>query len=230
MIGIIGAMEIEVMQLVKAMADTSQEKISGITYFLGRLNSSAVVIAKCGVGKVNAAVCAQTMILKYAPEMMINIGVAGSLSPAVSIGEIVLGDYAVQYDFDTSALGDPVGLTPEVNLVKMPCADNVLQLLQKAAARLMQIKCHVGTVATGDQFLNAPDLKKKLASDFSAIACEMEGASICQVCLLNGVPFGLVRAISDNADDDSDVDFNTFMRMAAAQSTALLLALMEELN
>lgn len=227
MIGIIGAMDIEVDLLKQAMEGAQEHVISGIRYLQGKLCGKEAVVARCGVGKVNAAVCAQTMILEYQPEALINTGVAGSLSNALDIGSIAIADFVVQSDIDTTALGEPIGLVPTLNVVDIPCSPHVVQRLMDAGTAL-GLSCTRGTIATSDTFVAAAERKAYLTKQFGAIACEMEGGSIGQVCCMNGVDFGIVRAISDKADGSSHMDYGAFCAMAAKNSAQLICAYLQE--
>ncbi len=221
-IGIIGAMEVEVQQLCSQMEDASVECISGITYTRGRLRGRECVVAMCGIGKVNAAMCAQTMILRYHPALVINTGVAGGIGDGVHIGDIVLATDVVQHDMDTTAVGDEKGFLSGVNLVHVPCGQEVLKSLRLAAKQMPDTNFHEGTVATGDQFISGAQALHRIRREFGAMACEMEGGSIGQVCYLNQVPFAVVRAISDNADETSHMDYPTFVQLAAQKSVRLI--------
>lgn len=228
MIGIIAAMDVEIEGIRARLAEPDVRTVSGIAYISGKLLGKDCVIARCGVGKVNAAVCTQTMILLYHPDFIINTGAAGGIGEDIRIGDIVVADYVVQHDMDTTALGDEKGLISGPDIVKIPCAKDLMEKIQQAAKSL-DVRVHVGTVATGDQFIGSADKLKGISEDFGASACEMEGASIGQVCYLNGVAFGIIRAISDNADSTAHMDFPQFVKMAAEQSVRLLCALVENL-
>ncbi|MBE7026559.1 MAG: 5'-methylthioadenosine/adenosylhomocysteine nucleosidase [Ruminococcaceae bacterium] len=221
MLGIIGAMDIEVDMLKSMLSDTQSEKISGVDFVKGKLHGKDVVVARCGIGKVNAAICAQSMILKYAPDTIINIGVGGSLSNILDIGDVAIADFVVQSDADTSPLGDPVGLISTINIIKIPCSQKVASLLSKCADNL-GVRTLKGTISTSDAFIANSEKKDWLVSNFDAIACEMEGGSIGHVCYVNGVDFGVLRAVSDKADGTSHMDYGQFCAMAAKNSTALI--------
>lgn len=221
MIGIIAAMNVEMESLRSYMENTQTEVISGVTFVRGTLEGREVVTAVCGIGKVFAALCAQTMILKYNPECIINTGVAGTLTDALSIGSIAVSSAMVQHDMDTSAIGDPVGLISGINIIEIP-ADAKLSARLSACADEMNIKTVTGVIASGDQFVASSERKAFITDHFSAIACEMEGAAIGQVCYVNQVPFCVLRAISDSADGSSHMDYPVFVKMAAEQSVNLL--------
>jgi len=219
MIGIIGAMGVEIKRISAAMEDKKTVAISGIEYHTGKLCGKEIVTAACGIGKVAAAVCAQTMILKFMPELIINTGVAGSLSPKLEVGDIAIAEYSVQHDMDTSPLGDPLGFISGINLIKIPSSEKVTRLLEQSIGMLGNVKSLRGVVASGDQFINCPEKKSFITENFGAIACDMECAAIAQVCYLNGTDFGAVRAISDSADDESHVDFARFLEAAAENAS-----------
>lgn len=221
MIGIIAAMDVEMKSLRSYMDNTETEVISGIRFVRGTLEGKDVVTAVCGIGKVFAALCAQTMILHYQPRCIINTGVAGTLTDALTIGSIAVSSAVVQHDMDTSPLGDPVGLISGINKVELP-ADRLLTGQLSACAKVMGIKTATGVIASGDQFVASAERKAFIVEHFKAIACEMEGAAVGQVCYVNKVPFCVLRAISDSADGSSHMDYPTFVQMAAEQSVALL--------
>ena len=231
-IGIIGAMQIEVEALCAAMTDTQREVISGIEFVSGLLKGRRVVCAKCGIGKVFAAMCAQTMILRYAPSVIVNSGVAGTLSPDLSIGQIALAEQTVQHDMDTSPIGDPVGLISGINVIYLPASPAVTAALA-AAVESVGVPYKRGTVASGDQFICHTADKDRIRAAFETpekpvIACEMEGAAIGQVCYVNGTPYGILRAISDGGDEQAFADYPTFLAAAAKTATEVMLRFVEE--
>ena len=219
-IGIIGAMDIEVDAIISSMSEKNEKIISGIKYVSGKIFDKNVVVAKCGVGKVFAAICAQTMIIEYSPKVIINTGVAGSLVSGFNVLDIAIAKSVVQHDMDTSALGDPKGLISGINVVYIDTNVNVLNALKTASCTA---KCNVeeGVIASGDKFISDKEEKLQLNKSFNAIACEMEGASIGQVCYVNQVPFGVLRAISDG--DGAEMDYMTFAPLAAKQSINIIM-------
>lgn len=221
-IGIMGAMEVEVQELIENMENIEKETISNITFYSGKLQGKDVVVAKCGVGKVHASICTQTMILKYAPDAIINTGVAGSLNANLDIADLVISDNVVQHDFDTSAFGDPKGLISGINLVKIPCPKELVQKIKKAADTIEGTNVVVGTIASGDQFICSTERKDFIVDNFDALCAEMEGAAIGHVCYVNNVDFCIVRAMSDKADGSAHMDFPTFTQIAAKKSAQLI--------
>ena len=222
MTGIIGAMRIEVETIKSLMENKQSQTVSGVEYVSGTLHGKEIVVAVCGIGKVAAAMCAQTMILKYSPDAIINTGVGGSLSEKLNICDVAIAESLVQHDMDTSPLGDPVGLISGINIINIPCDAAVVGKLEKCVEALGGIKAVRGVIASGDQFIADGAKKDYIKSNFDAIVCEMEGASIAQVCYTNGVPFGVVRAVSDCADGSSHMDYGEFLPVAAANAAKLI--------
>ena len=229
MIGILGAMPPEVESILASLAHKQAHPMSGTTYYTGKLHGKDVVVARCGVGKVCAAVCAQTMILHFGAKALINTGVAGALDPVLSICDVVVASDLVQHDVDTSPLGDPVGLISELNRVDMPTDPRLVALAEQTAAEIGQ-PTHRGRVASGDCFVASPEKKQAIKDTFSALACEMEGGAMAQVCMMNQIPFLVLRAISDTADNRAEMDYPTFVNMAAAKMANLVIAMMAELS
>ena len=223
-LGIIAAMKIEAELIEAAMTDIVREICGSIEYCLGKIGTTDIVLAVCGIGKVFAAICAQTMIVKYAPDAVINTGVGGTLTKKLSVGDVAVSSAMVQHDMDTSALGDPVGLISGINIVEIP-ADAALAEKISAIVKSMGINTVTGTIATGDQFIGNQETKNRIADTFGAIACEMEGAAIGQVCYVNKVPFAVIRAISDDADGGACEDYPTFAKMAAKNSAKAVIEL-----
>lgn len=227
MIGIIVAMEKEMQAL--SIENARTQKVGSITFTLGTVAGHAVVAAVCGIGKVFAAMCAQTMILQYAPRLLINCGVAGSLTDALDVLDIAIGRAAVQYDMDTTPIGDPPGLISGLDLVELPCdASLSLKLLQ--AARNLGLRTEIGLLATGDRFCASKADKDRILQNFpQGIACEMEGGAVAQICAANGVPCCLFRAISDTADGKAPMAYDAFAVEAAKNAGKLMTAFLENL-
>ncbi len=214
-IGIIGAMQMEVDNLKESMTNQSTEIVSGVTFVSGNIGDVEVVAAVCGVGKVFAAICAEAMILKYNPDMIINIGVAGTLTKDLSVLDVAVASDVFQHDMDTSALGDPVGLISGLNQIFFP-TDEKMRTLLCEVLKDKGIHYVTGPIATGDLFMHVPEKKAQVRQDFGAIAAEMEGGSIGHVCTVNNVPFAVLRSISDG--DGGAIDYQTFAEKAAIVS------------
>ena len=173
MIGIIGAMQTEVELLIGKIENAKNENISGIDFVSGKLAGVDVVVAKCGIGKVFAALCAQTMILRYGVKLIINTGVGGAIDERLDIGDVTVSDFVVQHDMDTSALGDPVGLISGINVVRIAADEKTANELL-AVAKETGANAILGTVASGDKFISGAEAKKKISDTFGAAVCEME--------------------------------------------------------
>ena len=226
-IGIIGALNDEVREIIGRLENRVTETVGSIEFNLGELYGKKVVIARCGVGKVFAAICAEAMIIKYAPKLIVNSGVGGALDKSLRPLDIVFADKLVQHDMDTSPLGDPVGLISGINQVYFE-TDARARMILEESAREMDINYLVGTIATGDKFISEKEDKNRLTAIFGATACEMEGGAVAHTAFVNGVPYMVVRAISDSADGDACMDYPTFLPAATRISTALTLALIEK--
>ena len=222
MIGIIGAMDVEVDELKSLVRDGTTSNIAGTDFVCGFIEGVLVCVAQCGIGKVNAALCTQAMIDNFDIDAVINVGVGGSLSPDVVIKNVVIATDVCQHDMDITALGDPRGFIHGVNMIKMPTDEKLSEKLAQTAIRLGE-KIHRGGVASGDQFISSREQKDFIINEFGAICCEMEGAAIGHVCTANGVPFAVVRSISDGGDEDAQIDYPTFKRIAAAVSAKIII-------
>lgn len=229
MLGIIAAMTIEAEGLEKIMTDTVRKNIGDMSFVSGKLCGGDAVVAVCGEGKVNAAMCAQAMIMEYKPDAVINTGVAGGLADGLEIGNIVVADSVVQHDMDMSPLGYEVGYICGIDGINMPCDEKIKNLLHDCVKQC-EISCICGVVASGDQFINSDDKKAWLKESFNAAACEMEGGAIGHVCQRNGVPFAVLRAISDGGDDSSHMSFPEFAAMAAENSIKVMTLAAEKLK
>ena len=227
MIGIIGAMGIEVRALADLLENKKSETISGVEYMSGKIYGRDVVLAVCGIGKVFAAICAQTMILKYNPDVIINTGVAGTLTDKLSIGDIAIADSVVQHDMDTSPLGDPVGLLSGINIVKIPAHKEVVAKIE-SCVKAIGTNYQIGTIASGDQFLASIEVKERIVKNFNAIAGEMEGGAIGHVCYVNNKPFCVLRAISDCADGSGAENYTEFLGKAAENATMIMARFIKE--
>ena len=208
MIGIIGAMEEEVQELIADLAFAEKKTVASMDFYKGTLYGKDCVIVKSGVGKVNAALCTQILADFYKPEALINTGVAGSLDAQINIGDMVVSEDAVQHDMDASAVGDPVGQVPRMDVLAFP-ADPVL--VKKAVEANQKanpdIQTFTGRVASGDQFISGGEKKKQIQENFHARCAEMEGAAIAHGAYLNKIPYVILRAISDKADGSVPVSY-----------------------
>ena len=226
-IGIIGAMDDEVREIISRLEQRQTETVSGIVFNTGVLFGKRVVVARCGVGKVFAAICAEAMIIKYNPSLIVNTGVGGALDKSLRPLDIVFAGDLVQHDMDTSPIGDPVGLISGINRIYFESDKHALAVLTESAKE-QGVNHRVGRIATGDKFISDKADKDRITELFGAVACEMEGGAIAHTAFVNNTPFVVVRAISDSADGEACMDYPTFLPQAVKISTALTLALVEK--
>jgi len=228
-IAIIGAMELEVAELKSKMKDIAATKAAGMEFFTGKLAEQNAVLVKCGIGKVNAAVCAQTLINLFKADCIINTGVAGAISKELDIGDVVISSDCMQHDFDTSAIGDPIGVVCGLGVDSFAADEQLIAAAQKAGKEILGEKHNlfVGRIATGDQFIGTKEQKQRIESLFGGMCAEMEGGAIAQVCFLNKIPFVVARAISDKADEKSPMSFEKFLSFAAKNSADIVLKMLE---
>lgn len=222
-IGIIGAMDLEVDALKAKMNTERTLEKAGMVFQEGTLGKAQVVIVKSGIGKVNAALCVQILVDEFHITHVINTGVAGSLNAALDIGDILISKDAIHHDMDVTIFGYQLGEVPQMGTREF-VADEQLIALAKASCRKVNpdINAIVGRVVSGDQFISSKEVKTRLIDSFQGDCAEMEGASIAHGAYLNHVPFVIIRAISDKADDSAEMDYPSFERAAAAHSAALV--------
>ena len=228
-LGIIGAMSIEVQALKNSMKDLVTTKQTGMEFYEGTLDGLSCVVVECGVGKVNAALCAQILCDRYQVTHIVNTGVAGSLSNDLDIGDLVISQDVMYHDFNCMPVGYPIGQVPGISVLRFP-ADGLLQkLAQEAVAEVYPGHSLSGTVASGDQFVCDPQVKQRIIENTGALCTEMEGAAIAHAAWRNEVPFVVIRAISDKADDSAQMDYPSFEIMAADRCACVTRAMCRQL-
>lgn len=222
-IGIIGAMELEVEQLKKEMAVKSVVTKAGMDFFEGTLSDVPVVVVRSGIGKVNAALCVQILADVFQVSHVINTGVAGSLNAKLDIGDILISRDALHHDMDTTIFGYQPGEVPQMGFREFRADERMMELAREACEKVNpDIRVMFGRVVSGDQFISSKEVKERLIALFQGDCAEMEGASIAHGAYLNGLPFVIIRAISDKADDSAEMDYPTFEAAAAKHSAALV--------
>ena len=221
MIGIICALSAEAEFLKNEMNVRMMKTVAGAEYVSGKLFGKDAVIVVCGIGKVFAAVAAQTIVCEYSPDIIINTGVCGSLIPELKINDILVASGAVQHDMDTSGLGDPPGMVSGVNVIEFPCSKQLGEMFLASCERA-GFSARTGIIATGDQFIGGGEKKEYLAEHFGASGCDMESGAIAHVCYINKLPCAIIRAISDNADEGADVSYAEFVKGAAERSAKIV--------
>ena len=235
MLGIIGAMESETEGIVSELSDVKETRAAGLTFYQGSYKGHDCVVVKAGIGKVNAAMCTQALIDHFPVSAVINSGVAGALDPRLHIGDIVLSTDAIEHDMDAGGLDYSPGVIPDMEVrdgfdgVRFRASGELRTLAEKTAASVLpDVRVLSGTVLSGDAFIASGEQKDRLRDTFSGAACcEMEGAAIAHVAFLNRLPFLIIRAISDGADDGALMDYPTFEKHAAESSIKLCLGMLE---
>ena len=229
-LGIIGAMDVEVALLKENMENVTMCKHASSTYYEGLLEGVPAVVVQCGVGKVNAAMCAQILCDHYGVSHIINTGVAGSLCAELDIGDLVVSEDAMYHDFDCNFVGYPTGQVPGMDVLAFPADAKLVRSAFAAAESVNAGHTKIGRVASGDQFICSKAQKEKIIADTGALCTEMEGTAIAHTAHRNDVPFVILRAISDKADDSAQMDYPTFEKIAAhrcAQVTMTMARLMK---
>ena len=217
MLGIIGA------SLKNEMENPAINKIAGMDFYEGVIGGKDVVVVKCGIGKVNAAMCTQILADRYNVDVVINTGVAGSLNNDIDICDIVISTVPQEHDMDVTALGYEKGIIPDMDVSIFESDRKLVELTKKSAKEAgLDVKVFEGKVVSGDQFISTHEKKKSLKNSFGGDCAEMEGAAIAHVASLNNIPFLVIRAISDKADGGAHMDYPTFEKKAAANSILLL--------
>lgn len=229
-LGIIGAMDEEVETLLAEMENKQKAIYAGCTFCAGVLGGLQAVIVRCGIGKVNAAMCTQALIDHYGVTHIVNTGIAGSLDATLDIGDLVVSKSAMYHDFDCMHFGYAMGQVPGTKEPHFH-ADNTLAALAKAAAEAVH-PGHVreGGIASGDQFVSSKEKKDSIISVTHALCTEMEGAAIAQTAVRNDIPFVILRAISDKADDSAEMDYPVFEKQAAHRCAKIVLGLAKALT
>ncbi len=222
-IGIIGAMEIEVERLIADMAVSRRLTLARMDFYEGELAGMPAVAVRSGIGKVNAAVCAQILADEFGVDCIVNTGVAGSLDARINIGDIVISTDVLHHDMDAVPFGYPLGQVPQMEVFSFEADQSLAELADLVCRKVNpEIGVFHGRVVSGDQFVADWATKERIIREFGGCCTEMEGAAIAQTAYLNGIPFLILRAISDKADDSASMDYQTFEREAAAHCVRLV--------
>ena len=229
-LGIIGAMDVEVALLKEKMNNVTATKHAGSEYYDGELAGVNAVVVQCGVGKVNAALCAQILCDVYGVTHLVNTGIAGSLCADLDIGDLVVSRDAMYHDFDITYFGRAYGEVPGMGVIAFPADEMMMGTAFSAAEGVNPGHTRVGRIASGDQFVCSKEKKEKIIADTMALCTEMEGAAIAHTAYRNGVPFVILRAISDKADDSAEMDYPTFEAIAARRCAEVTVAMAQKLK
>ena len=228
-LGIIGAMDVEVASLKEKMVDPTVVVKAGMEFCEGVLEGMPAVVVQCGIGKVNASMCAQILCGNFEVTHLVNTGIAGSLLPALDIGDLVISRDAIHHDFDLRFWGRPIGQIPGMDVTAFPADEKLMALAFEAAEAVNPGHTKIGRVASGDQFICSKEQKERIIADTQGICAEMEGASIAHTAYRNGIPFVIIRAISDKADDSAEMDYPTFEAIAAQRCAQVTMNLAKQL-
>ena len=225
-IGIIGAMDSEVAYLKEVLREKKEETRYGYIFDTGMIGTSTVTVVKCGIGKVNAARCTQMLIDLYTPDVIVNTGIAGAIAPELRIGDVVAAEGLVQHDFDLSVIGLPKGYMPGEEDRSKPtvftCDRNLVSALEQAAEKIVpEANVVRGIIATGDVFVADAALKNEISTLYSAKAAEMEGGAVAQTAFYSGIPFAVMRVMSDQADGAAPESYDAFELRTAKQSAMI---------
>lgn len=229
-LGIIGAMEEEITLLKDKMEIKKVETKAGMEFFQGSILGKEVVVVRSGIGKVNAGICTQILVDDFQVEGVINTGIAGSLRNEINIGDIVLSSDALQHDIDAAGFGYELGVIPRMEQSVFLGDQTLLSLAKEVNEKVnSEISTFVGRVVSGDQFISDKEKKQFLIKQFDGYCTEMEGGAIAQTAYLNHIPFLIIRAISDKADDSAHMDYGEFEAKAIEHSVKLMLGILERL-
>lgn len=229
-IGIIGAMNEEVIELKNIMTDIQVEKIGNLEFFKGNLLNKEVVLVEGGIGKVNAAICATLMIEHFKVSKVLFTGVAGGTNPDINIGDIVIGVDQIEHDFDSTAFGYALGQIPRMDTYIFEADREFVDLAYSVAVeKFGREKVRKGRIVSGDEFVASVEKIKWLRDTFNADCTEMEGAAVAHVCHVFKMPFLIIRAISDKANHDAKVDFPEFVKLAAKNSKTIIEGILERI-
>lgn len=224
MIGLVSAEKREIDGILKLMDNKNEEIFGPFKFIKGKINNQECIAVLSGVGKVFSSICTQTLILKYSPDFILNIGVSGGIGKKVNILDVVVAKEVVQYDFDISPLQKrKKSEIPDLNLIEIPCSSWIVKnILNSTKNTIKDIKIHCGTIVTGDKFINSPT-----KVEFDGLACDMESGSIGQTCYLNKIEFGIIRGISDKANSTAHVDYENYIEKASENASQVLYKFLE---
>lgn len=229
-IGIIGAMEEEVVLLREQLSDLQENKLAGCEFYQGFLNDQEVVLLKSGIGKVNAAIGTTLMIQLYEPDVILNTGSAGGFHTDLNVGDVVISTEVRHHDVDATIFGYEYGQVPQMPANYMPDR-TLVEAAVKAGARVENIQVAKGLIASGDSFMSDHERVEDIRKKFPALyAAEMEAAAIAQTCYQFNVPFVIIRSLSDIAGKDARVSYDQFLKNASKNSAELVQQIVEELK
>lgn len=228
-VGIIVAMEEEEEAILNIMNNIEEKDEYEVTFKIGQIEKTKVIVVKCGVGKVNAARVTQILIDKFNVEYVINVGSAGGLNPLLNIGDIVIGEKLIQHDFDITAFDHAKGYIPNVG-VYLNSDEYLLRVANEVSKEFTDIGFHNGVIASGDIFCTSDKMSQKINQKFKAMCVDMEGASIAQVAYLSGIPFLVVRSISDIPNNNNRITYEEFLESSSRLVAKFLISMLEKIS
>lgn len=228
-IGIVGAMDEEIALLLEQLIHPKEEVQAGNRYYSGLLHGHEVVICKSGVGKVNAAITTQVLVDRYHIQRLLFTGVAGAVAPNLNIGDLVISTACIQHDMDVTALGYKRGQIPYQETSIFEADPALVAIAEEVCQTLFANRCMKGIVLSGDQFIANRDQVRALYDEFNGVCTEMEGAAVAQACMVNQVPFVIIRSMSDKADGSAHVNFAEFTVKASAHSYRIVSEMLKQM-
>ena len=230
MIGIIGAMHEEVIELKEMIINLKEERILDLIFFKGTIEGKEIVLVEGGIGKVNSSVCTTLLIDRFKVKQLIFTGVAGGTNPNIEVGDIVISNELIEHDFDCTAFGMKPGEIPRMDTSIFKADKRLVKIAEKSAAMLFSKEnIYTGRIVSGDEFVADPKKINWLRDTFNSECTEMEGASVAHVCHLFKIPFVVIRSISDKANDEAKTDFCEFVKLAAKNSKKLIVEMLKKL-
>jgi len=226
-IGIIGAMDEEIENLLNKLTVEKEEIKNNIIFYLCSYDNKKIIIVKSGIGKVNSAVVTQILISNYNPCCIINTGIAGAISKDVTVLDLVIASETMQYDVHVSNFGYNPGQIPRMKEYIFKTDQYLTDKTKKSMGK--DDKYHIGRIISGDKFISNIETKENLSKEFNALCADMESGSIGQVCYINKTPYIAIRCISDNADESSIKKYKDFDNKAAFKSSKLILSLLNRI-
>ena len=226
--GIIGAMDLETKLLIEEMKNVVKHEIAGMSFYEGLLNNVDSVVVTSGVGKVNAASCAQILVTRFTVDALVNTGVSGALHQDLEVGDVVISTDCMEHDVDVTVFGYKFGELPRLESSVFVADESLVEKAYEAG--LLEIKAHKvvkGRIVSGDQFVSSVEKKEFLVENFDAHTTEMEGAAIAHVATINQIPFVIIRAMSDKADGSAHVSFDEFAVEAAHHSSKMVMNMLK---
>jgi adenosylhomocysteine nucleosidase len=231
MLGIIGAMDEEVEQLKAAMDNVEIQTRASMDFYKGTMEGKDIVVVRSGIGKVNAGICTQILVDVYGVNAVVNTGIAGSLNADIDIGDIVLSTDALQHDMDATGFGYELGVIPRMENSIFEADKELVDIARNCCLKVNpDIKVFCGRVVSGDQFISDKEVKNRILENFSGYCTEMEGAAVAQAAWLNKIPFLIIRAISDKADDSATEDYPAFEAKAIMHTVKLVKEIVSQYN